>query len=150
MPLPPASLVQKFSASDALSQVNPEKVKAFNDKWGETLSALPRTDSAICLPSAEELSKLAMAQAEVGRSFGAPEGKAFGVYTGAVLKSSITPAKVAVPPPPFLHVAPPHSRVHATHPPGFGAPSALYAPCPPLRRLFRSSAKVRSKRWPLR
>jgi hypothetical protein len=89
VPLPPASLVQPFKAI-AAENVDAAKLKAFGDAWGATLPLLSKTDSAICLPPVETLDKLALAQAEVGKSFGLSEGKAFASYTGAMLKSSVT------------------------------------------------------------
>lgn len=94
VPLPPPSLTDRFVASEALAKVDAAKVKAFGEKWGESLRLLPKTPTAICLPSVEALGKLSMAQAELGRSFGAEEAKKFGVWNEAMLKSSITPNKV--------------------------------------------------------
>lgn len=63
---------------------------AWQDKWGAAFAALPKTDAAICLPSTPaSLDTLALAQADVGRAFGVAESKAFGVWTNAMLKSSI-------------------------------------------------------------
>ena len=80
VPLPPPSLVAKFTGSEGYAQADATKLKAFNDKWGPTLAALPRTaDGAkICLPSPENLDKLSFAQAKLAKAFGADEAKAFG------------------------------------------------------------------------
>eukprot|EP00966_Prymnesium_polylepis_P289061 6676704-Prymnesium_polylepis.3 len=94
VPLPSPAFVSKVASSEAFAQVDTARIAAFKDKWGATLSALPKTDSAICLPASEKLDKLALAQAEVGRSFGAAESKKFGDYFGAAAKGSIPPAKV--------------------------------------------------------
>lgn len=90
VPLPPQSLLEKVKASSAVSQVDSAKFSAFADKWGAAFAALPKTESAICLPSTPaSLDTLALAQADVGRAFGVAESKAFGVWTNAMLKSSI-------------------------------------------------------------
>lgn len=96
MPLPPPSLVAKFTGSEGFAAADATKLKAFDDKWGPTLRALPRSEDGakICLPSAESLDKLAFAQAKLGRAFGAEEAKAFGTYFGGVSKASIVPGKV--------------------------------------------------------
>ena len=96
VPLPPPSLVAKFTGSEGYAQADATKLKAFNDKWGPTLAALPRTaDGAkICLPSPENLDKLSFAQAKLAKAFGADEAKAFGTYFGGVSKASIVPGKV--------------------------------------------------------
>jgi len=86
VPLPPASLADKFK-SVAAEKVDAAKLKAFEEKWGPSLAKLPKTDAAVCLPSVESLDKLALAQAEVGRSFGVEEGKKFSSYATPVLKS---------------------------------------------------------------
>ena len=87
--LPPTSLVERVKASDAVAKVDPSKLQRFGDKYGGAYKALAKTDAAICLPSAEALDKLALAQADVGRAIGAEESKKFGVWTEAALKSSI-------------------------------------------------------------
>jgi len=90
VPLPPQAFVEKFQASAALSKVDGSKLAAFQDKWGASYAAVPRTDAAICLPaSPAALDKLALAQADVGRAIAPAEAKAFGVWTQAMLKSGI-------------------------------------------------------------
>lgn len=89
VPLPSASVAEKFTAI-AGETVDPAKLKAFGEAWGPTLSALPKTDAGICLPSSASLDKLALAQADIGRSFGAGEGKAFATATTATLKSKLS------------------------------------------------------------
>ena len=93
VPLPPASLADKFGAV-ASEQVDAAKLKEFSKTWGPSLKALSRTDTAICLPSVETLDKLALAQAEVGRSLSAEEAAKFGSFTTPVLKSSFTLGKL--------------------------------------------------------
>jgi len=87
VPLPPASIGTKFSTV-AKDNVEASKLQAFDKKWSESIGALSRTDAAICLPPVESLSKLSLAQAEVGRAFGADESQAFGAYTGPLLKKN--------------------------------------------------------------
>ncbi len=96
VPLPPPSLVQKFTSSVGFAGADAGKLKAFDEKWGPTLKALAKTDDGakICLPAAEKLDKLAIAQAKLAKSFGADEAKAFGTYFGGVAKASIQPGKV--------------------------------------------------------
>lgn len=86
VPLPPASLADKFATAASGSA---DKLKAFDSLYGGSLKTLQKTDSAVCLPSPESLAKLSLVQVDVGRSFGAAEGKAFGSYTGAMLQSSL-------------------------------------------------------------
>ena len=96
VPLPPPSLLAKFTGSEGFAAADATKLKAFDDKWGPTLRALPRTQDGakICLPSPENLDKLAFAQAKLGKAFGGEEAKAFGTYFGGVSKASIVPGKV--------------------------------------------------------
>lgn len=94
VPLPSSKNVAKFNAIVASDSDAAAKIKEFDAKWGPTLSALSKTDSAICLPPAATLTKLSLAQADVGRAFGAAEAKAFAAYSTPVLKSSITVGKV--------------------------------------------------------
>ena len=89
VPLPPSSLADKFRSSDAAKSVSADKWKRFDDLYGGSLAALSRTETSICLPPPESLAKLSLAQAEVGKSFGRAEAKAFGKYTGATLKTSL-------------------------------------------------------------
>merc|ERR1719162_2256021 len=93
VPLPSAASANKFKEV-ATAKVDAAKLKAFAEAYGPTLSALPRTEAAICLPSSAALDKLSLAQAEVGRSFGAAESKAFAAYTTPVLKGAVTISKV--------------------------------------------------------
>ena len=83
VPLPSARLGDKFGK--AAAGVDAEKLKAFGQKYNPTLSAIPKTASAACLPSAAALDELSLAQAELGRSFGAAESKAFGAYAAPLL-----------------------------------------------------------------
>lgn len=92
VPLPPPSLVERFTSSEALAQVDAAKLKAFDELWGPALKALAKTPTAICLPPPAKLDALALAQAEIGKSFGADEVKALD-KAGTILKSAITPAK---------------------------------------------------------
>lgn len=95
VPLPPIYLVDKLQSSKAVSLADPNKFKAFDEKWGRTLKLLPKTESSICLPSVDSLEKLALAQADVGRSLvSSPEAPRFAKYTVSMLKSSVPPAKV--------------------------------------------------------
>ena len=98
VPLPPPSLVQKFTSSEGFAAADADKLKAFDSKWGGTLRALPRSQDGakICLPPTEKLDKLALAQAKLGKAFGADEAKAFGVYFGGVSKASIVPGKATI------------------------------------------------------
>jgi len=89
VPLPPPNIVERFSAI-ATETVDPAKLKAFEAAWGPALGALAKTDDAICLPPVATLERLALAQAEVGRSFGAVESKAFEKATVPTLKSTLT------------------------------------------------------------
>ena len=93
VPLPSPAVGERFGAV-ATAQVDAATLKAFNDKWGPTLGALSKTESAICLPPPAALDKLSLAQAELGKSFGAVESQRFSAYTTPLLKSSITISKV--------------------------------------------------------
>merc|ERR1719162_1657148 len=93
VPLPSAASANTFQEV-ATATVDAAKLKAFAEAYGPTLSALPRTEAAICLPPSAALEKLSLAQAEVGRSFGAAESKAFAAYTTPVLKGAVTISKV--------------------------------------------------------
>jgi len=93
VPLPPASLADRFKAV-ATEKVDASKLKEFDDKWGPTLGALAKTDSAICLPPVATLDKLALSQAELGRAFDPTAAGRFGTYVGPVLKSTFTIGKV--------------------------------------------------------
>ena len=50
VPLPSSSAFSRFTAM-AKDTVEAGKLKAFNDKWASSYSALVKTDSKICLPS---------------------------------------------------------------------------------------------------
>ena len=91
VPLPPPALLAKFQASDAVSRVDPAKLERFQGKYAGVFKGIAKTSdsTAICLPAADKLDKLALAQAEVGRAFGKEESKQFAVWTEAMLKSSI-------------------------------------------------------------
>lgn len=93
VPLPSPAAADQFKTI-ATSSVDAAKLKAFADTYGPTLNALPKTSTATCLPASAALDKLALAQAEVGRSFGADEIKRFESYATPVLKSSITLGKI--------------------------------------------------------
>ena len=88
VPLPSARLGDKFGK--AAAGVDAEKLKAFGQKYNPTLSAIPKTASAACLPSVAALDELSLAQAELGRSFGAAESKAFGAYAAPLLQRSVS------------------------------------------------------------
>jgi len=93
VPLPPMAIVDKF-AGLASEKVNPDKLKAFKETWNPSLEALKKTDETICLPpNRASLDQLALAQADLARTFGKTETKAFVSYTGPLLKSSITAGK---------------------------------------------------------
>jgi len=95
VPLPPMSIVDKFGTI-AIEKVNPEKFATFKTIWKPSLDALAnaKNENAICLPtSRSSLDKLALAQAELGKTFGKRETKVFQSYTGSVLKSGITIGK---------------------------------------------------------
>ena len=89
VPLPSSAAADKFK-SIAEKTVDAAKLKAFSDTYGPTLAALPKTADAICLPSKDALDKLALAQAEVGRSYDADAAKKFESYATPVLKGSIS------------------------------------------------------------
>jgi len=88
VPLPSASLADRFK-SVASTTVDAAKLKAFGAAWGPSIAALSKTDDAICLPPVEALDKLAIAQADVGRSFDFEAGKKFFQYTVPMLKGEI-------------------------------------------------------------
>jgi len=89
VPLPPTSLAERFGTV-AKEKVGSDKLKAFDDKWGPTLGALSKTESAICLPPVETLNTLALAQADLARSFSPEASGRFGGYVTPVLKSKFT------------------------------------------------------------
>lgn len=100
-PLPPRSLVDNVLKTEAVKLVDTASYKKWDDAWGGTLKLLPKTDSyvakdgeqysVICLPTPEQLDKLALAQADIGRAIGRDELKAFGDYVPATLKAGIRP-----------------------------------------------------------
>jgi len=83
VPLPPKSLVTNIAQSEAFGLVDKSKLSAWDAAWGGTLKLLPTTDSfkapdgnsysVICLPTPAALDKLALAQADVGRSIRSEE-----------------------------------------------------------------------------
>lgn len=93
VPLPPAALATRFQ-SIAILYVDKFKLLSVDTKWGPELNKLAKTESAICLPSVDALGKLALAQAEVGRAFGAEESARFVAYATPLLKSTISIGKV--------------------------------------------------------
>ena len=97
VPLPSPAAADQFKAI-ATSAVDAAKLKAFANTYGPTLSALPKTSTAICLPASAALDKLALAQAEVGRSFGADEIKRFESYATPVrlIRSIETPTRAFI------------------------------------------------------
>ncbi len=88
VPLPDASLGNRLTAI-ATQTVDPSKLKSVATKWQKTLDALPKTDSSICLPTVGSLDKLAVAQANLGRSFDYGAVKRFNEYTFPMLKSEV-------------------------------------------------------------
>lgn len=88
VPLPSSSAFSRFTAM-AKDTVEAGKLKAFNDKWASSYSALVKTDSKICLPSQDGLTKLALAQAEIGRSFDYDTSKKFFDYSAKAFKGEI-------------------------------------------------------------
>jgi len=93
VPLPPMSVVDRFAAI-AVERVDIDKLQTFQQTWKPSLDALKKTDNSICLPPTRaSLDKMALAQADLGRSFGKTETKAFVSYTGPMLKTSITSKK---------------------------------------------------------
>jgi len=89
VPLPSKAVAEKVQGV-AAETVSPDKLKAFGSTWGPTLDALPKTDAAICLPPVAALDKLALAQAEVARSFGATEQAALAKVAVPMLKSKFS------------------------------------------------------------
>ena len=88
VPLPAASLGDGFMTV-AKKNVDPAKLKSVSAKWQKTLDALPKTDTAICLPTLDSLDKLAVAQANLGRSFDYNAVKKFSEYTFLMLKGEV-------------------------------------------------------------
>lgn len=93
VPLPDPILADRFKAL-AAQNVDEIKLKKFQGTWGKTLKALSKTEDAICLPSVEDLDKLALAQADIGRSFGAEETKKFATYVEPLAKQSFPIGKI--------------------------------------------------------
>jgi hypothetical protein len=85
VPLPSSKAASRFT-SMAQETVSQAKLKEFSDKYGSTLAALAKTDSKICLPSKDNLNKLALAQADIGRAFDYDKVNAFSKYVGPVFK----------------------------------------------------------------
>lgn len=83
--------------TDALKLVAKAKISALDVAWGGTLKLLPTSDSytgpdgalysVICLPPPAALGQLALAQADVGRSIGQAELKAFVDIVPATLQA---------------------------------------------------------------
>ena len=71
----------------AKETVSADKLKTFSDKYSSSIAALAKTDSKICLPTMENLEKLALAQADIGRAFDYDKVTAFSKYIGPVFKS---------------------------------------------------------------
>lgn len=88
VPLPAPATYQRFAAM-ATASVDAVKLKAFDTKWSPAISALAKTDSAICLPSEPNLEKLALAQAEIGRAFDYETVKSFFDYSAGAFKGEI-------------------------------------------------------------
>ena len=88
VPLPSRASADKF-ASLAKSTVDSGKLSKFSSTWGPTVGKLSTKGDAICLPPVDTLTKLALAQAEVGRSFDYDASQAFIGYTQPMLKNSI-------------------------------------------------------------
>ena len=88
VPLPAVSLAEKAKAVTTKS-VDAAKLKTLSDKWAGTLGALSKTDSAICLPSVQNLDKLAISQADLGRSFDNAAVRKFNDYTFSMLKGEV-------------------------------------------------------------
>ena len=88
VPLPAASLGDGFMTV-AKKNVDPAKLKSVSAKWQKSLDALPKTDTAICLPTVGSLDKLAVAQANLGRSFDYNAVKKFNEYTFSMLKGEV-------------------------------------------------------------
>jgi len=79
IPLPSATTANAF-VTFASTNVDSAKLSDFRSKWGPALGSLPTTGSAICLPPVESLDRLALAQAEIGRSFGRVESRQLSKY----------------------------------------------------------------------
>jgi len=93
VPLPPMALADRF-ATVASETVDAEKLKTFSETWKPSLEALKKTDSAICLPPKRaSLDKLALAQADLGKTFGKTESQAFAKYTTPILKQTFPVGK---------------------------------------------------------
>ena len=85
------------SQTEAVSLVDKGKLSAYGAAWGETYKLLPTDDaylgpdgntySVMCLPPPAGLDKLALAQADIGRSIGAAELKRFKDTVPATLKA---------------------------------------------------------------
>jgi len=94
VPLPIAA-ADKFTSSEALSQVDQAKLKALNDKIDATLKAIPKQSgeaAAICLPDEKSLEKIFIAQTELSLKLDKSALQAFNV-AGTSLGKSIAPAE---------------------------------------------------------
>ncbi|VEU35450.1 unnamed protein product [Pseudo-nitzschia multistriata] len=94
VPLPPSAVAGRFAAL-AADKVDAGKLEAFKEKWKPPVAALKITaDDRICLPPTRAaLDKLALAQADLGRSFGRAEARAFVSHTGPMLQTGIPQKK---------------------------------------------------------
>ena len=89
VPLPSATTANAF-VKIARSNVDSAKLSGLTAKWGPAVEALPTTGKAICLPPVETLDRLALAQADIGRSFGGEESRRLGKYAKPVFALGIT------------------------------------------------------------
>ena len=95
VPLPPAKLADEFVAGVKGSESGAAKLKDFDSKWGGTFKALPKSSDSVCLPPLDKYSKLALAQAQVGKVLVASsEGRQWGSFTFDVLKKNFPTAKI--------------------------------------------------------
>ena len=88
VPLPSRNAADGFRTV-AVRSVDKAKLSTFSETWTPSINALPKTNDAICLPTKSSLRELAMAQAEIGRSFDYQSTRRFFEYTVPLLKSEI-------------------------------------------------------------
>ena len=90
VPLPSPTSAKAFGEIASRS-VDSAKLRGVTAKWAPTLEALPIAGggASICLPPVETLDQLALAQAEIGRSFGVEEGRRLGSYAKPFLALAI-------------------------------------------------------------
>ena len=74
-PVPPA-IISKFTSSSAVAAADPAKVKAFADKAGPAVKALPKQEM-ICLPPIATLEQFSLAQLDLAGSADPDLVKAF-------------------------------------------------------------------------